>query len=181
LEAAMPDFNAKIKKQLGTPTADSTELAARALCSPEQVRIAMQRDRERAFEDVCIAITSAINDLPPKGSSPAALASTLPCWPRGESSAFDDCVRVWSAALRAFARMLRGGWGEKLLGIWIWIHRWGELCFDVEGIVEAVAGRLDAQWGSIALSTSSAKDVMCCFLGPASRQASPPAPEQSEE
>jgi len=31
-EAALPDFVAKLRKQLGTRTADAEELAARALC-----------------------------------------------------------------------------------------------------------------------------------------------------
>jgi hypothetical protein len=46
-EAAMPDFKSKTLKQLGTPTDDSTELAARALCSPEQLAAAIVRERER--------------------------------------------------------------------------------------------------------------------------------------
>jgi hypothetical protein len=46
-EAAVPDFKAKTLKQLGTPTDDSTELAARALCSPEQLTAAIARERER--------------------------------------------------------------------------------------------------------------------------------------
>ena len=46
-EAAMPDLRAKTLKQLGTPTDDSTELAARSLCSPEQLAAAIVRERER--------------------------------------------------------------------------------------------------------------------------------------
>mmetsp|Transcript_51163 Transcript_51163/g.141588 ORF Transcript_51163/g.141588 Transcript_51163/m.141588 type:complete len:196 (-) Transcript_51163:164-751(-) len=43
----MPSFQAKSLKQLGTPTADSLELAKRALCSPEQLAAAIERERER--------------------------------------------------------------------------------------------------------------------------------------
>lgn len=43
----MPEFKAKTLKQLGTPTADSIELAKRALCSPEQLTAAIERERER--------------------------------------------------------------------------------------------------------------------------------------
>ena len=46
-EAPMPDFERKSEKQLGTPTADAQELARRSLMSPEQIRAASQRERER--------------------------------------------------------------------------------------------------------------------------------------
>jgi hypothetical protein len=46
-EPPMPSFQAKSLKQLGTPTADSLELAKRALCSPEQLAAAIERERER--------------------------------------------------------------------------------------------------------------------------------------
>jgi hypothetical protein len=46
-EAALPDFEAKSRKQLGTRSADAEELASRALCSPEQIAAASERERER--------------------------------------------------------------------------------------------------------------------------------------
>ena len=46
-EPPMPEFRAKELKQLGTPTADALELAKRALCSPEQLKAATERERER--------------------------------------------------------------------------------------------------------------------------------------
>jgi hypothetical protein len=46
-EPALPDFEAKSLKQLGSATADSLALARRALCSPEQLRQAIERECER--------------------------------------------------------------------------------------------------------------------------------------
>ena len=46
-EAPLPDFEAKTLKQLGTRTDDAEELSKRALCSPEQIASAAQRERER--------------------------------------------------------------------------------------------------------------------------------------
>ena len=45
--SARPPHQRKTTKQLGTPTADSQELARRSLCSPEQLRAAAERERER--------------------------------------------------------------------------------------------------------------------------------------
>ena len=46
-EAPLPDFKAKSLKQLGTPSADSTELRGLALCSPAQLAAAIERERQR--------------------------------------------------------------------------------------------------------------------------------------
>ena len=46
-EAPMPDMQRKTEKQLSTPTAGMPELAHRSLVSPEQIRAASQRERER--------------------------------------------------------------------------------------------------------------------------------------
>ena len=62
-EAALPDFKAKTLKQLGTRTHDAGELAARALCSPEQVAAASRRERERREE---AGFTDAVQVSQPK-------------------------------------------------------------------------------------------------------------------
>lgn len=46
----MPDFKAKTLKQLGMATTDSSELASRALCSPEQLQAAIDREKQRRME-----------------------------------------------------------------------------------------------------------------------------------
>lgn len=46
-EAPLPDFKAKSLKQLGQAPADSIKLAQSALCSPEQLEAAIQREFER--------------------------------------------------------------------------------------------------------------------------------------
>eukprot|EP00966_Prymnesium_polylepis_P147344 3403353-Prymnesium_polylepis.3 len=58
----LPDFKAKTLKQLGTPTADSIELASRALCSPEQLRAAIEREQERR---VAAGFADAVQALQP--------------------------------------------------------------------------------------------------------------------
>lgn len=62
-EAPIPDFKAKSLKQLGMPTSDSTELAARALCSPQQLQCAIQREHERR---AAAGLSDAVQALQPK-------------------------------------------------------------------------------------------------------------------
>ena len=99
-EAAMPDFNSKTQKQLGTPTADSTELAARALCSPEQVAAASQRERERreaaGFTD---AVQMTQPPKPPKLNSKLVGTQLEVCWGNYISTEDNKTkVKMWCPA-----------------------------------------------------------------------------------
>lgn len=66
-EAPMPDFKAKSLKQLGMATSDSTELASRALCSPEQLQGAIKREQERR---AAAGFSDAVQALQPKEAPP---------------------------------------------------------------------------------------------------------------
>lgn len=62
-EAPLPDFKAKSLKQLGSATADSTELASSALCSPEQLQASIERERERR---IAAGLADDVQALQPK-------------------------------------------------------------------------------------------------------------------
>lgn len=66
-EVPLPDFKAKSLKQLGMPTSDSTELASRALCSPEQLQAAIQRESERR---IAAGFSDAVQAMQPKEAPP---------------------------------------------------------------------------------------------------------------
>lgn len=66
-EPPLPDFKAKSLKQLGMPTSDSTELASKALCSPEQLQAAVEREQQRRAE---AGFSDAVQALQPKEAPP---------------------------------------------------------------------------------------------------------------
>ena len=78
-EAALPDFEAKTRKQLGTHTTDAKALASRALCSPAQIAAASQRERERRE---AAGFTDAVQMvMPPEPTLPIAVGTQLEvCW-----------------------------------------------------------------------------------------------------
>eukprot|EP00966_Prymnesium_polylepis_P184914 4285642-Prymnesium_polylepis.1 len=93
--APLPDFQAKTLKQLGTPTEDSKELAARALCSPEQVATASQRERERRE---AAGFTDAVQMKMPKAPTlPLPVGTQLEvCWGKFISTVDNKTrVKMW--------------------------------------------------------------------------------------
>lgn len=95
-DAPMPDFERKSAKQLGTPTADSLELARRAMCSPEQVRAASERERERRE---AAGFTDGVQRVMPREAPP--LDNTLVetqlevCWGTYKSTVDGTNVKMW--------------------------------------------------------------------------------------
>ena len=93
-EAALPDFEAKSRKQLGTRTADATSLAARALCSPEQIAAASQRERERRE---AAGFTDAVQMTMPKAPIlPLVVGTQLEvCWGKYRSTVDGSTLKMW--------------------------------------------------------------------------------------
>jgi hypothetical protein len=96
----MPDFKAKTLKQLGTPTEDSTELTARALCCPEQLAASIARERER--REAAGFTDSAQMKQPPKAPplDSALVGKQLEiCWGNYISTEDNKTrVKMWCAA-----------------------------------------------------------------------------------
>ena len=93
--APLPDFQAKTIKQLGTPTEDSRELAARALCSPEQVAASSQRERVRRE---AAGFTDAVQMTMPKAPTlPLPVGTQLEvCWGKYTSTVDNKTkVKMW--------------------------------------------------------------------------------------
>ena len=93
--APLPDFQAKTLKQLGTPTEDSRELAARALCSPEQIAAASRRERERRE---AAGFTDAVQMKMPKAPTlPLSVGTQLEvCWGKYISTVDNKTrVKMW--------------------------------------------------------------------------------------
>ena len=93
-EAALPDFQAKSQKQLGTRTADAEALAARALCSPEQIAAASQRERERRE---AAGFTDAVQmTMPPAPTLPLVVGTQLEiCWGKYRSTIDGSTLKMW--------------------------------------------------------------------------------------
>ena len=93
-EAALPDFQAKSLKQLGTRTADAEELAQRALCSPEQIAAASLRERERRE---AAGFTDAVQMVMPREPKlPLSVGTLLEiCWGKYKSTADGSTVKMW--------------------------------------------------------------------------------------
>eukprot|EP00966_Prymnesium_polylepis_P098484 2280399-Prymnesium_polylepis.1 len=93
-DAALPDFEAKSKKQLGTRTADAEELASRALCSPEQIAAASQREQERRE---AAGFTDAVQiQMPREPTLPLAKGTKLEiCWGLYKSTEDGSRVKMW--------------------------------------------------------------------------------------
>ena len=107
-EAALPDFEAKSRKQLGTRTADAEELSSRALCSPEQIAAASQRERERRE---AAGFTDAVQMVMPQAPTlPLAVGTQLEvCWGNYISTIDNKSkVKMWCPC-----KVLRTADGEK--------------------------------------------------------------------
>lgn len=97
-EPPLPDFKAKTLKQLGAPTADSIELASRALrCSPEQLRASIEREQQRRVE---AGLADAVQASQPKEAP--AMESLVGkrleiCW--NYTSTEDHRTKVWQCSV----------------------------------------------------------------------------------
>ena len=93
-EAPLPDFEAKSLKQLGTRTEDATELASRALCSPEQIAVASQRERERRE---AAGFTDAVQiAMPREPTMPLRDGTQLEvCWGTYRSTIDGSQLKMW--------------------------------------------------------------------------------------
>ena len=96
----MPDLRAKTRKQLGTPTDDSTELAQRALASPEQIAASARREAERreaaGFTD---RVQMKMPPKPPDTSTLKANTQLEICWGNYISTVDNKTkVKMWCPA-----------------------------------------------------------------------------------
>jgi hypothetical protein len=109
-EAPLPAFKAKTMKQLGTPTTDSLELAAQAMCSPEQLRSAIERECQRR---VAAGFADAVQAKQPKNaptiSSALAGKKLEICWnyiSTEDSKTWVRCVRIRTTTARPHTRII---------------------------------------------------------------------------
>ncbi|KAL1507166.1 hypothetical protein AB1Y20_008017 [Prymnesium parvum] len=98
-EAPLPEFKAKSLKQLGQATADSIELAQSALCSPEQLAAAIEREFERREAAGFSDSVQATQPLKPPALDADLVGAQLEvCWHYVSTEDNKTKVPIWCPA-----------------------------------------------------------------------------------